>query len=52
MTERHGPAHAVTLTAKGDMANLVKQTGERARARRLYAEVVAGQTEQLGPAHN
>ena len=34
-----------------NLAALLEEMGERAEARRLYEEVVAGETAQLGPAH-
>ena len=34
-----------------NLAMFLNDRGERAEARRLYEEVIAGRTEQLGPSH-
>jgi hypothetical protein len=40
-----------TPATKGNLANALADMGRRSEARRLYEEVLAGQTAELGPAH-
>ena len=46
LTVQLGPAHTDTLHFKGGLAILLEEMGERAEARRMYEEVVAGQTSE------
>jgi hypothetical protein len=49
--ELHGETHANTLTAKNNLAGLLVTLGEKAEARELVTEVVAGYVAQFGPTH-
>jgi len=42
---------SATLTAKMNLASLLKEMGKRAEARTLYEEVISGRTQTLGADH-
>merc|ERR1711907_776117 len=46
-----GASHTSTLHTKSNLATLQKQMGEKDAARKLYEEVIEGQTAQLGASH-